>query len=173
VELHVDGDVVSWHSHGDILRKVDIGGDISGPNEALRSVTSHEWLCSATLIRFEDIDLSLAASAGLESFWLGEAHSSLDLILGDSSEEDSNVITSFSRVEGLVESLDPCDGGRGVLTLDSDHVDFIVNFGGSLGYAASCDNTSASDSHGAVDRHEEVFVLLSLWDIDVLVHCVY
>ena len=145
VKLHVDGEVIAWHAHLDIVGQVDVDSDVSSPDEALGSVAREEGLRAATLIGLEHVDLALAAAAHRHAVRLGEAHATLDLILGDATEEHADVVACLSSVELLVEGLDSSDSGHGVLPPDTDHVNFIVDLGLALLDSASDDNTTTSD----------------------------
>ena len=172
MELHVDLQVVTWHGHLYSVGQDDVGGAVGCSNESLGSVSREEWLGSATLVGLQDVDLSGEAPSDLEGLGLGEAHSSLDLILGQTSEEDSNVVSSLGLVHLLVEGLDTSDSGGGVLSINSDQVDVLVHLEDTLLDGSSTDGSSSGDIDRVVDGHEEVFLGLSDWDLESLVHCV-
>jgi hypothetical protein len=96
IEFHADSEIVSWHSHLDSLWKSDIDGAIGSSDETLWSVTCEEWLGSTTFVSLEDINLTLKVSSDIHGSWSGQAHSSLDLILGDTSEQNTDIVSSLS-----------------------------------------------------------------------------
>ena len=70
----------------------------------------------------------------------------------------------------LVESLDTGDSAGSVLTTDSNQVDFIVDLALTLFDSASCNYTSAWNIQATIDRHQEVLLVLTNWECEVLVH---
>ena len=170
VELEANSEVVTWHSHLNILGEADVDGDISSTDEALGTVASEEGLGTATFVWLQHVDLTFAVTAHLHGVGLSEAHTTLDLLLGDTTEQDTDVVTSLSRIQRLVESLNTSDGGDLVLAANSNHVHFIIDLGLALLDSASGDDTTSSDVERRVDRHEEVLFRLTNGLNNVLVH---
>jgi hypothetical protein len=65
------------------------------------------------------------------------------LVLGNTTEKHSHVVTSFTRVKLFVEGFDTSDGGGGVLSFDANHVNVIIDFATALFDGASDDASSA------------------------------
>ena len=145
VELHVHTDVVAGHRHLHVLGEGHIDGNISGSNKALGSVASEERLGSATFIGLKHVDLSLKVTADIDRVGLGQAHTSLDFVFVDTSEEDTNVVASFGLVHLLVEGLNSSDGSICVLSLDTDHMDILVDLAKTLLNCSGNDDTSSWD----------------------------
>ena len=82
-------------------------------------------------------------SADVQGARLDEAHTSLDLLLSDTSEEDTNVVTCLTLVELLLECFNASDCSSRGLSLNTDHVDFITDLAFTLLNGACNDGTSA------------------------------
>ena len=146
VQLHGDGKVVTWHAHGGSLWQFDIHGAVSSSNEALWAVAGEEGLGAATFVWLEHVNLSLTITTHRHTVGLGDAHAALDLLSGDATEEHTDVVTSLGSVQLLVESFNSCNGRHFVLTIDSNHVHFIVDLGLALLDGSRCDDSSAGDA---------------------------
>lgn len=170
VQLHVDGDVIAGHGHSHILGQGQVDSSVSRTDKALRTVTREEGLGTTTLIRLQHVNLTLEVTTDLDGVGLGQAHTALNLVLGDTSKEHADVVTSFAKVELLVERFNTSDGGVGVLSLDANHVDVLVDLDSALLDGASNDTTTAGDVQGGVDGHQEVLLGLTDGLLDVLVH---
>lgn len=169
-EFHHGGQVVSGHGHGDFFGEGNVDGAISSSDEALRSVAREERLGTATFIGLEDVNLSVESSADLERVRLGEAHSSLDLLLDDTTEQDSDVISSLSSVHLFVEGLDSSDGGSSVLSVNTDQVDIVVDLDLTLLNGSSHDCASSSNVMSRINGHKEILSGLTDGLLDGRVH---
>jgi len=169
-EFHGGGQVITGHGHGHVLGELDVDGTISSSDEALRSVAREERLGTTTFVGLEDIDLTFESSADLKGMRLGEAHSSLDLILEDTTEQDSDVVTSLGGVHLLVEGLNTGNCSRCVLSFDSNHVHILVDLQLTLFDGASDDTSSSSDTVSRINGHKEVLVHLTHGLLDGGVH---
>jgi len=171
-EFHLSSQVVSGHGHGDFLGEGDVDGTISSSDEALGSVAGEEGLGTTTFIGFEDVDLTFKSSADLKRVRLGEAHSSLDLFLDDTTEQDTDVVTSFGSLHLLMEGLNTGDGSGFVLSVDSNHMHILVDLQLTLLDSSSDDTTSSSDIMSRIDGHKEILSSLTDGLLDGAVHSV-
>jgi hypothetical protein len=128
-----------------LIWESDINSDISSSHEALRSVSSQERLVTTTFLRLENIELTDEVSADIQRVRLNKAHSSLNLILGYTSKENTDIITGLTVVKLLLECFDTGNGGRGRLSLNTNHVDFITDFTFTLLDSSGNDSTSSWD----------------------------
>jgi len=172
MQLHSNGDVVAWQSHGDILWESDVDSGISSSDEALWTVAIMEWLAAATFVWLEHVDLALAVSAHFDTVWLGKAHSTSELFLENTTEQNTDIVTSLGSWQSLVEGLDTRDSGWSWSSADSDQVDFVVDLAGSLLNCASGHNTTSSDAHTRVNRHKEILFILTCWLNKLFIHCI-
>jgi len=125
-KLHLESQVVTGHGHLDIIRKRNVDGAISGTDEALRPVASEERLGATTLVTLENVDLTLEVTTHFQRAGLGEAHTTTDLLLGDTSKKNTNVITSLGAVHLLVESLDTSNSRVQMLSSDTNEMHVLV-----------------------------------------------
>jgi len=162
VQLHCNREVVTWQGHLDFRWKLDISGCVGSTNEALGSVAVVERLATTTFLRLEHVDLSLAVSSNLDTARLGKAHTTLDLLLSNATQKHANIVTSLSVPKLLVEGFDTRDNARGCRSTDADQMHIIVDLAFTLFHRASCDDTSACNGETAINRHQEILVLLAL-----------
>merc|ERR1711957_33333 len=106
---------------------------------------------ATTFVGLEDVNLSVESSTDLKGVRLGEAHSSLDLLLDDTTEQDSDVISSLSGVHLLVEGLDSSDSGCSVLSVNTDQMDILVDLDLTLLNGSSHDCASSGDVVSRID----------------------
>jgi len=151
MKLQVDSKVVSWHGHLDAIWKGNIDSAVSSSDEALWAVSGEERLRSTTLIWLENVDFSLAASADCHGVWLGEAHTTLNLVSSKTSEEHSNIVSSLGNIHLLVESLNSSDISDLVLSVDTDQMHFFIELDLALLDSSSGDTTSSWNVDTAIN----------------------
>ena len=64
--------------------------------QTLGFVTGLEGLVSASFFVFEHVELGLEVPSYVHRSWLDETHSSLNLLLKDTSNQNSNIISTMS-----------------------------------------------------------------------------
>jgi hypothetical protein len=95
VELHLNLQVITWKGHLDLRRECHVYCHICGPDEALWTVTSVEWFATATFFRLKNVDFSFTVPPDIDTVWLDKGHAASDLLLGNTTKEDTNVVTSL------------------------------------------------------------------------------
>ena len=75
---------------------------------------------TATLFLLQDIDRSLELLEGLDLTRMAEHHTALDLVLINTAEQQTNVVTSLTLIEQLAEHLDAGDHGGLRLVVETD-----------------------------------------------------
>lgn len=166
------GEVVSGECHLFIFRQLDFAGNVGSSDESLGSVAGLERLGSATFIGLEDVHFSLEVSSNVLSTGLDQTHSSLDVVLSNSSQEDTTVVSGSCGVHLLVESLDTCDSGSSGFSLHSDEGNVLVKFALTC---VDCSSNNSSSSRNVVctfNRHHEVSFDQSLRFRNFFVHSV-
>ncbi len=70
-----------------------------------------EWSMTTSLLFLQDIDLSLKFRMRLNLAWVTKYHTTLNLILVDTTEQKSNIITSLTFVQYLSEHFNARNHG--------------------------------------------------------------
>lgn len=101
---------------------------------------------------------------------LFEANTSEELLPGETSEQDTNVVASFSEVERLVEGLNTSNGSFGTSGTITNDFDLVADFDSALLDSSGGDGSSAFNVVGAFDGHHEGLVDWPGGDRNVVVH---
>src|SRR2546422_207676 len=100
-QLDVDGRVVPGHDHLGALGELDRPGHVRGPEVELRAVVVEERRVPASLLLGEHVDLPIEHRVGGDGAWLRQDLPTLDVVLGDPSQQDRGVVTGLRLVEQL------------------------------------------------------------------------
>lgn len=169
-ELHLESQVVARHGHLDVIRKRNVDGAISRTDEALRPVARKEGLGATTLIALQHVDLTLEVTAHLHGAGLGKAHTTTDLLLGDTSEQHTDVVTSLRGIHLLVEGLNTSNSGRNMLSSNTNQMNILIQLEGTLLNSTRADGTSTGDVDRLINGHEELLVDESLRQLEGVIH---
>lgn len=143
-ELNGNLDVVARHYHLDTCRQGDFTRAVHRAEVELRTILVAERSVTATLFLLQYIDGCLESLERLDLARMAENHTALDLILVDTTEEQTNVITCATFVKYLAEHLDTCDGGVLVLT-ETEQLNSVTNVDDTSLDTARCHGSTASD----------------------------
>lgn len=170
VESKLGLDVITSHSHLIVSQNVDLNTGVSGSHEELWSITVWEWFFTTSFLFGEDIEVTLHISENLLGSWLRDDLSSLDVISADTSQEETNVISSLTVVEGLFEGFDTGDSGLDGLLSHSENFDFLTDLQLSSVDGSGDDGSSSWNLERSFDGEEEWLIEISGWWLDVVVH---
>lgn len=97
--------------------------------------------------------------------WLSHNETSVHLLSGQTSDQNTNVITGFSVIQSFVESFNTDNLGFKFTSVTIEF-DLITNFNFSLFDGTWSDGTSTSNVISAFNWHHEWFINWSWWDWD-------
>ena len=104
-ELNLDLYVVTRHYHLNSLRKLDLTCAVHSTEVELRTILVAERSVTSTLFLLQNVARSLEVLVRLDLTRVAEYHTALDLVLVDTTEEKTYVITSLTLIEDLTEHL--------------------------------------------------------------------
>ena len=103
-----------------------------------------EWSVTTTFFLLEDVDRSLELLIWLDFTWLTENHTTLNLVLVDTTEEETYVITSLTLIEELTEHLNTCYSRVLILT-ETEELNWVTYMDNTC-FDTTCSNcTTTSD----------------------------
>lgn len=141
--------VITSHSHLIFSQDVNLDTGISSSHEQLWSVTIWEWFFTTSFFFSEDIEVAFHISENLLGSWLGDDLTSLDIVSSDTSQEETDIVSSFTVVEGLLESFDSGNGGLDGLFSHTQDFDFLTDLQFSGIYGTSDDSSSSWNLEGS------------------------
>ena len=170
-QLNVEGDVVARHNHIDSGRKGDRAGDVGGVEEELWTIAVKEVGMTSAFFFLKDIGGGSEFVVWDDGSWLGKDLSTLDLVMGDTTEKSADVVAAEGGIKGLTEHFKT--GDNGVLGwTDTNDFSRVVEFDGATLDTAGDDGTTTRDGHDVFDREKEWLVHVALWIRDIGVESV-
>jgi hypothetical protein len=112
---------------------------------------------TTTFFLLQNVDLSLEVIVGSYSAGLAENHTTLDFVLVNTTEEETNVIAGFTLIEELAEHLDAGNDSLLVLT-KTEELNFVTYVNDTSLDTAGSNSTTTSDREYVLNRHQEGLV---------------
>ncbi len=163
-----EGRVVARHDHIDIGWKGDRTSDVGGAEEELWTIAVKEGSVTSTFVFRQNVDGRGEFVVWDDRARFGKDLSTFDLVVGDTTEKDTDVVSAFGEVKGLTEHLKTGDN-RFLSRTDANDFDFVVHIGTATFDTAGDDGATARDGHDVFDRHQEWLVIRTdwIWDIGI------
>src|SRR5687768_16346185 len=159
LDLHLH--VVARHHHLHPFRQLDRSRHVRSPEVELRAVTLEERRVSPALFLGQHVNLSRELRVRRDAPGLGQHHPTIHVLLVDSAEEETDVVTSLAVVEQLPEHLDSGDD-RLLVRVEADQSHFLADLDLALLNSAGRYGTTAGDREHVFNRHEERLLGLTL-----------
>ena len=160
LDLHVD--VIAGHAHLGALGQGDDASDVGGTEVELRTIVVEERGVTAALVLVQDVNLTNKLGEGVNGTGLGQNLAALDLVLGNTTQQGTDVITSLGVVEQLVEHFDTGDDGLATLVGQTDDLDFLAELQLATLNTAGSDGTTTGDREDVLNGHQERLVGLTV-----------
>ena len=160
-QSNVDSYVVTRHYHLNSLWQLNLTSYVHCTEVELRTILVVEWSVTATFFLLEDVDLSLEVSVWSYRTWLAENHTTLNLVLIDTTEEKTNVITSLTLIEELTEHLNTCYNSQ-LVSAKTEELNLITDVNDTCLDTASSNCTTTCDREDILDWHKE-WLIESTW----------
>ena len=106
-----DFHVVTGHYHFHTFGKGDFAGHVECADVELRTVVVVERSVTAAFFLLQDINRSFELAVGLNYTRVADYHTALDVLLIDTTEEQTYVVTSLALIEELAEHFNTGNGG--------------------------------------------------------------
>ena len=117
---------------------------------------------TAALVLVQDVNLTNELGEGVDGAGLGQNLTALDLVLGNTAEQSTDVITGLGVVEQLVEHFDTGDDGLAALVGQTDDLDFLAELQLATLNTAGSDGTTTGDREDVLNGHQERLVGLTV-----------
>jgi hypothetical protein len=127
-----------------------------------------ENILTSHLLLREDIHFSFEIGVRLDGTWLSQNLAALDVVALNTAEEKTNVVSSHTAIEKLVEHFDACHDGLLGLAETNDF-NFFVNVDLAGLDTTRSDRTATLDGEDVFHGHQERLVCLALRIRDVRV----
>ena len=103
---------------------------------------------------------------GLYLTRLGDDHTTLDFVLVDTTEEETDIVTSLTFVEDLTEHFDTRHDRLKTICTETDDLDFVTRVDNTRFDTTGSDGTTTRDREDIFDRHEEGLIDITWrqWD---------
>src|SRR5690625_2182068 len=145
----------------DPLRERDRAGDIGRTEVELRTIAGEEWSVTTTLLLRQHIDLSLELRMWRDRARLGKDHPTLDILLGNTTKEETDVVTSKTLIEELPKHLDTGDDRRLIRT-KANELELLRDLHTPTHNTTSRNRTTTGDREDILNGHEEGTVDITL-----------
>ena len=128
---------------------------------------------TAAFILGQNVDLANELGEGVDGAGLAEDLAALDLGLGNTAEQSTNVIAGFGVVEQLVEHFDTGDDGLTTLVGQADDLDFLAELELTTLNSTGGDGAAAGDGEDVLNGHQEGHIGLTVGSGDIIVNSVH
>ena len=128
---------------------------------------------TATFIFAKNVNLSFEFCMRCYCTRMCKNLSSLDFCSLNTTEKNTDVVASFSKVKHLSEHFNACNNNFLLFMCKTNDFNFFANLKHTAFNSTSCNSTTACDCEYVFYRHDEWLVNISLWFRDVFVDCVH
>ncbi len=164
--------MITRHNHLNSLWQLDLASYIHSTEVELRTIVVVEWSVTTTLFLLQDVDLSLEVIVRSYAVWLAKNHTALNLVLVDTTEEQTNVITSLTTIEELAEHLNASYDGE-LVSAKTKELYLIVEVNNTSLDTASSNSTTTSNREDILNRHQERLIDVTWRQLNPVVNSVH
>src|SRR5690606_22579154 len=157
-QLNFDRYVVARHNHFNALRQLHFAGNVRGAEVELRAILVEEWRVAATFFLGQNVNFGLEFRVRSYRTRLADNHTAADLILFNTTEQETYVVTSFTPVEDLAEHFNTgyCRGQ--VFSTHTEDLNRVASLNNTA-FDTTCGNSSTTcDREHVFNRHQEVLI---------------
>src|SRR5690349_11983305 len=169
-QLNFDRNVVARHNHLHTCRELHFARYVSCTEVELRTVLVEERCVTTTFFLRENVNFSLELCVRSHGVRLADYHPAADLVFFNTTEEETNVVASFTPVEDLTEHLNTSDSRAQVFCAHTKDLNGIAGLDHTALDTASSNSTTTCDREHVFNRHEEIFVDSADRQRDKLIH---
>ena len=104
-QLNSNLHVITRHYHLNALGQMNLTCAVHCAEVELRTVLVAEWCVTTTLFLLQHVDRCLEALVRSDNSGVSDNHTTLNVLLVDTTEQQTYVVTSFALVKNLAEHL--------------------------------------------------------------------
>lgn len=163
LEGNLEEAVISGHDHLlALIGNLDGSGDISSTNEELGRVAIKARGVATTLLLGKNVDLALELGVLGDGARVCDDLSTADVLALDTTEKDTDVVSSLTTGKGLLVHLDTSAGGADLGPLATDDLDFLTGVDAASLNTSSHDGSASRDREGVLNGEKEGLVEVTL-----------
>src|SRR5690606_17428490 len=132
----------------------------------LRTVAFEERSMTAAFIFGQDVNFRFELGVRLDRAWLSQYLTTFDFFTFDTTQQNTNVLTSTAFVQQFAEHLNASTGRLSSL-FDTNDFNFFANFNDAALYTTGNNSTTAGDGEYVFDWQQEWLVDSTFWFRDV------
>src|SRR5690606_33387529 len=132
----------------------------------LWTVTREEWFVTTTFFFAQDVHFSFELVMSLERTWLTEHLTTLYVVFLNTTEQDTDVVASFTLLEFFTEHF-YTGNGRFHWLIKTEDFDFFTNFNHTALNTTGNNRTTTLDREDIFDSHQEWFIGFTNWIFDI------
>src|SRR5690606_21513569 len=148
----------------------DLARDVRGTEVELGTVLVVEGRVTATFLFLQHVDLGLELGVRGDAAGGGDHHATTDLVLFDTAEQQTHVVTGFAAIEQLAEHLHTRAGAGHFLLLHTDDLHVVAGLHHAGLDTTGGHGTTTGDGEHVFHAHQEGLVHLTGRDGDPVVH---
>ena len=149
--------MVTRHYHFYTFGESDFTRYVERTNVELRTVVVVERSVTTTFFFLQDINLSFEFRVRFNLSRVADNHTTFDFILVDTTEQQTNVITSFAFVKNLTEHFNT-GYNRFLICSQTEDLNFITHFYATCLDTTSSNSTTTRNREDVFNRHQERFI---------------
>ena len=172
-QLNVHLDVITRHAHLGALGQRDNTGNVGRSEVELRTIVVEERGMTAALVLGQDVNLAAELGVRMNGAGLAENLTTLDLVSLNTTEQNTNVVASLSKVQRLAEHLKAGDNGLLALLGEADDLDFLANLRHAALHTTGSNGAAAGNREDVLNRHQEGQIGLTIRSRDIAVNSVH
>ncbi|VGO76683.1 hypothetical protein SB00001_00337 [Klebsiella variicola] len=159
-------DVVARHNHLYAFRQFDGASHVSSTEVELRTVAFEERSMTAAFVFGQDVHFRFELGVRLDAARLSQYLTTFDFFTFDTTQQNTNVLTSTAFVQQFAEHFNASTGGlRGFF--DTNDFNFFTDFDDTALYTTGNNGTTTGDGEYVFDRQQERLVNRTLWFRDI------
>ena len=164
------GNVVPWHNHFNTFWQFDRPSNVSRVEVELWTVVGEEWRVTAPFFLGHNVDFTLEFLVSLDGTWGSQYLTTFDLVVGNTTEQNPNVVPGFTKVKGLVEHFNPSNSGLENVFLQTNDFNFVTDLNSPTVNPTRSNRPTTSDREDVFNWHHEWLVSRTLWSWDVFIN---
>ncbi len=157
-QFYTNGKVITRHNHLATFGQEDFTSNVRSTEVELRTIVILERSMTTTFFFLQNINGGFKLVVRLYRTGFGNNHTATDLILVDTTEEQTYVIASFTFVKNLTEHLNTRNSRFQFLCTHTDDVNGITSVNNTRLNTTSGNSTTTGNREYILDRHEEILI---------------
>src|SRR5690625_497569 len=170
-QFYIQGYIITGHYHFYAIGKRNFTGNVGSTEVKLRTVIIKERGMTTTFVFIQHINLTFKFCMRSNGFGFGYNHSTANVFLLNTSQQQAGVISSLTFVKDLLKHLYAGNSRSQWFFYQPDYFYRISDFNDSTLNTTGSYSTTTSNREHVLNRHQERFVHRAFGQINVFIHC--